>query len=81
MKKIRRVKYLNGIETGIDDENSEGSVWNSGSTDYVCLNGSNFALLTRSSIVDLSSYIREKRCILNMQNKDGKCFLYSMLAF
>ena len=37
-----------------------------------------YAPLIGGSYIDLPQYFKDKRCIINVQNKDNRCFLYSI---
>ena len=37
-----------------------------------------YAPLRGGSYIDLPQYFKDKRCIINVQNKDNRCFLYSI---
>ena len=37
-----------------------------------------YAPLRGGSNIDLPKYFKDKRCIINVQNKDNRCFLYSI---
>ena len=37
-----------------------------------------YAPLRGGSYIDLPQYFKDKKCIINVQNKDNRCFLYSI---
>ena len=37
-----------------------------------------YSPLRGGSYIDLPQYFKDKKCIINVQNKDNRCFLYSV---
>ena len=69
--------YIQEILYMIDDWINNGSGWNVESIESQNINISTSRLLTGSSYIDLSAELRSPRKgLINIKNKDQKCFLW-----
>lgn len=58
----------------------EGSGWNIDQIVEISVHTVDYQPLMGSSYVPLPKYIQDKKAVLNIQNSDQKCFLWSILA-
>ena len=60
--------------------NLQGTGWQVEEIEYLKLNMARYKSVRGASYLELPKEIRNSRAILNIQNKDEKCFLWSILA-
>ena len=71
---------LDEIESAIQKtENAEGTGWRLESIIDIKLYTAEWVPLNASSYMELPTYLKNKRAIINMKNKDDKCFLWCVL--
>ena len=58
----------------------EGSGWHFVKLKKLTLNTAKYKPLKASSFIDLPEHIKKKRAIINVQNKDQKCFMWALLS-
>ena len=69
--------YFQGILNMIDIWINNGSLWNVESIESQCINISTYRPLAGSSYIELSAELRRpKKGLINIKNKDKKCFLW-----
>ena len=75
---------LNNMFSKILEEESEyiakGSGWSLVSIDGLQLRINDVNPLRGSSYIDLPTYIKNKKAVINVQNNDNKCFMYAILT-
>ena len=64
----------------LEDFQEMGSGWCVHHIDSMDLHIGSYKPYGGSSYVELPNYIKEKKAVLNIKNKDNKCFLWSVLA-
>ena len=64
----------------IDDFQQMGSGWVVTFVRRLDVHVSKYQPLRGSTFITLPNYIKNKRCVLNIQNNDNKCFVWSILA-
>ena len=68
------------IEAAIQKaENAAGTVWRLESIIDIKLHTAEWVPLNASSYMELPTYLKNKKAIINMKNKDDKCFLWCVL--
>ena len=73
-------QMVDEIEAAIQKtENAEGSGWKLKSVIDIKLYTTEWVPLNASSYMELPIYLANKKAIINMQNQDNKCFLWSVL--
>ena len=71
---------IDRIEEEIQNiENAEGTGWRMHSIINLELHTVEYQPLRGSSYIELPKYLKNKKAIINMKNKDNKCFLWSVL--
>ena len=74
------IEMVDEIETAIQKaENAEGSGWVLFKVIGVTLHTANWDPLNAGSYIKLPKSLRDKKAIINMKNKDDKCFLWCVL--
>ena len=76
----KKQRILSDLYENIDNKDTEGSGWKITFINKVFLNVTKIVHLKGSSYVELPKWIKNKKAIVNIQNKDQYCFLYSVLA-
>jgi hypothetical protein len=71
---------LSKIEDSMHNYQAEGSGWIYDSTKLWCLYVYKYAPLKPKSYIPTPPAIKSKHAVLNIQNNDNKCFLWSILA-
>ena len=73
-------EMVDEIETAIQKtENAEGSGWIMEKVIDIKLHTVKWDPLNAGSYIDLPPYLKNKKAIINMKNKDDKCFLWCVL--
>ena len=73
-------RIIADLNEAIEQKDTEGSGWRITAISKVMLNVTRITQLKGSSFVELPTFIRNKHAVLNIQNKDNRCFLYSVIA-
>ena len=60
-------------------EQAEGTGWVFVSIESLILHTTKWNSLNASSYIDLPTFLKSKKAIINMQNEDNKCFMWSVL--
>ena len=58
---------------------AEGSGWHFVEVEKLVLHTTRWEPLNGSSYIPLDPYLANKKCLINMQNEDDKCFMWSVL--
>ena len=74
-------KCINKIVNDIEDFTSNGSGWWFKEVLELQVNTIKFNPTKGTSYIDLPSWIKDKKAIINLQNKDDKCFLWCILRY
>ena len=74
-------KSLYSIQGGLEEYQSNGSDWRFKETDKLKIHAVEYNPTKGSSYIPLPDWILNKRAIVNIQNKDEKCFLWSILRY
>ena len=74
-------KCINKIVNDIEDFTSNGSGWWFKEIKELNINTIKFNPTKGTSYIDLPSWIKDKKAIINLQNKDDKCFLWCILRY
>ena len=74
-------KCVNKILNDIDEFGTNGSGWWFKDVLKFHVNTIEFNPTKGSSYIDLPSWIQNKKAIINLQNKDDKCFLWCILRY
>ena len=72
---------MSKILNDIDDFNEKGSGWYFKEVLKLEVNTVKFNPTKGSSYIDLPSWIKNKKAIVNIKNKDDKCFLWCILRY
>ena len=73
-------EMVDEIETAIQrTENAEGSGWMLESITDIKLHTAEWNPLNAGSYMELPTYLKNKKAIINMKNQDDKCFLWCVL--
>ena len=64
----------------IDEYSDNGSGWSLAAIRGFILNVSTYKPLRGKSYIELPEYYKNKRCIINVKNKDNKCFAYALTS-
>ena len=70
----------NRILNLLENYNNEGSGWVFKKVSHLILYILPYTPLEGSSFIPTPTYIKKKKCILNIHNDDKYCFLYSIIA-
>ena len=70
-----------GIEGGIEMYQQTGSAWQFKQVDKLEIHTVEYNPTKGSSYIPLPDWISNKKAIVNIQNKDEKCFLWSILRY
>src|SRR5699024_1264563 len=62
------------------NQDIEGSGWTFLKTNYLIISIDEFTPLKAGSWIDLPKWIKDKKAVINVKNKDNLCFLYSIIA-
>ena len=74
-------KSLNSIQGGLEEYQNNGSDWRFKGTDKLEIHTVEYNPTKGSSYIPLPDWISNKKAIVNIQNKDEKCFLWSILRY
>ena len=74
-------KFMSSIYGGIDEYNNNGSEWRFKSNDRLEIHTVEYNPTKGSSYIPLPDWITNKKAIVNIQNKDEKCFLWCVLRY
>ena len=74
-------KFMSSIYGGIDEYTKNGSEWRFESNDKLEIHTVGYNPTKGSSYIPLPDWITNKKAIVNIQNKDEKCFLWSVLRY
>ena len=74
-------KFMSSIYGGIDEYTKNGSEWRFESNDKLEIHTIGYNPTKGSSYIPLPDWITNKKAIVNIQNKDEKCFLWSVLRY
>ena len=73
-------KLLQTLHNVTEEVTLKGSGWSFVELKKLTLNTAKYQPLKASSFIDLPEHIKKKRAIINVQNKDKKCFMWSLLS-
>ena len=76
---IRKILYR--IEGGLKEYQNNGSDWRFKDTDRLEIHTVEYNPTKGSSYIPPPDWITNKKAIVNIQNKDQKCFLWSILRY
>ena len=76
----KQQRITSDLIEAIESKDTEGSGWKITNINKVFLNVTKISQLKGSSFVELSKLIQNKKAVLDIQNKDNRCFLYSIVA-
>lgn len=71
---------FDSINNNFDRFIARGSDWNLVSIDYLIIKVVKYKPFKGSSYIDLPTHIKNKKCCINVQNNDDKCFKYAILS-
>ena len=74
-------KFMSSIYGGIDEYTKNGSEWLFESNDKLEIHTVEYNPTKGSSYIPLPDWITNKNAIVNIQNKDEKCFLWCVLRY
>ena len=74
-------KSLHSIEAGLEEYQNNGSDWRFKATDKLEIHTVKYNPTKGSSYIPLPDWISNKKAIVNIQNKDEKCFLWCILRY
>ena len=74
-------KSLYSIEGGLEEYQKNGSDWRFKGTDKLEIHTVEYNPTKGSSYIPLPDWISNKKAIVNIQNKDEKCFIWSILRY
>ena len=74
-------KSLLSIEAGLEEYQNNGSDWRFKSTDKLEIHTVEYNPTKGSTYFPLPDWISNKKAIVNIQNKDEKCFLWCVLRY
>ena len=74
-------KFMSSIYGEIDEYTKNGSEWRFESNDKLEIHTVGYNPTKGSSYIPLPDWITNKKAIVNIQNKDEKCFLWSVLRY
>ena len=74
-------KFMSSIYGGIDEYTKNGSEWRFESNDKLEIHTVGYNPTKGSSYIPLPDWITNKKAIVNIQNKDEKCFLWCVLRY
>ena len=69
------------IEAKIQSYAQDGSAWQFKEVEQLEIHTTEFNPTKGSSYIDLPKWIKDKGAIVNIKNKDGKCFLWCILRY
>ena len=75
------VQVTEQIIAQFENFNREGSGWQLDSVESATIHVVSYRPLAGSSFPELPTFIKNKKCCVNVKNYDDKCFLWSALAF
>ena len=80
MTKLNMTKHVEKIKQSFLEFQREGSGWQMEEVLHITLSVAIYTPLAGSSYIPLPQQLKDKKAILNIQNDDNKCFLWSVLA-
>lgn len=73
---------INELATSIDEFEEEQSGWSIVKLNHVDVEIAQVNFVKTGSFIELPKKIKEKKCVINVKNKnDSKCLLYSLLSY
>ena len=69
------------IETKIQNYAEDGSAWQFKEVEQLEIHTTEHNPTKGSSYIDLPKWIKDKKAIINIKNKDNKCFLWCILRY
>ena len=73
-------KSIHSIINNIEKVQLRGSGWKLTKILEISLNANKYNPIKGSSYIELPKIIRDKKAVINIKNKDDKCFMYSVLC-
>ena len=72
--------FISDLNEAIEQRDIEGSGWRITAITKVVLNVFNITQLKGCSFVELPKFIQDRKAVLNIQNRDNRCFSNSKIA-
>lgn len=73
-------KLMSALISMVEEFTANGSGWEFKSSFQLYVLGADYKPMRGKSYIISPEWIRDKKCAINVQNKDDKCFMWSVLA-